>query len=87
MVPCADHVQDATVIAITESQEGSHDDTHKDYCSPFCICSCCSTVLNIEQVNTISFITILLPSKGEIAYETNFYSFDYSSIWQPPQLA
>ncbi|WP_430981267.1 DUF6660 family protein [Sphingobacterium faecium] len=87
MVPCADQVQEATAINITGTQDKGHSDEHQDYCSPFCICSCCSTVLNIEQTNTISFIIVLLESKRKIAYETNLYSFDYSSIWQPPQLA
>jgi hypothetical protein len=87
MVPCTDQVQESAIAHAIESKEANHDDHHTDYCSPFCICSCCSTVLNVEQTNTISFIVTLLQSKSEIAYETNFYSFDYSSIWQPPKLS
>lgn len=87
MVPCADHAQESTAVHTSLSKDLDHNEAeHVDYCSPFCICSCCSTALNIEDTLIISFITTLLQSKDEIAYENNFYSFDYSSIWQPPQL-
>ncbi|WP_146171078.1 DUF6660 family protein [Sphingobacterium faecium] len=87
MVPCADHEQESSAVQTAEYKDIHHnEEEHVDYCSPFCICSCCSTVLNIEHNTMISFVTVLLHSKDEIAYESTFYSFDYSSIWHPPQL-
>ncbi|MEN5086028.1 DUF6660 family protein [Sphingobacterium faecium] len=87
MVPCADHVQESSFVHTTQSKDIHHsEEEHVDYCSPFCICACCSTVLNIADNTIFSFVTVLLQSKDEIAYDSIFYSFDYSSIWHPPQL-
>ncbi|WP_434086990.1 DUF6660 family protein [Sphingobacterium faecium] len=87
LIPCADQVQVFSYGQETGARHVNHEDlNHTDNCSPFCICSCCSIVLNIEPITAISFVVIFLHSKGEIAYENNFYSFNDSSIWQPPQL-
>ncbi|UIR57580.1 hypothetical protein LZQ00_07105 [Sphingobacterium sp. SRCM116780] len=86
MIPCSDHVQEVSMRTTASKQVHHEDENHMDYCSPFCVCSCCSTVMHVEDTTVLSFIVVLLQSKDEIAHESNFYSFDYSSIWQPPQL-
>ena len=67
-----------------QHSQGCGDDT----CSPFCVCSCCSSAIDIpiklpleekyfppKAVNTPSFFSSIIP-----------FSF-HDTIWQPPKLS
>lgn len=64
---------------------GTNDCEH-DWCSPFCICSCCSTTLDIPEDIDFAFE---LP--GDFSGDKPMTSSSYfariltSSIWQPPR--
>lgn len=72
-----DHVED------TRSTEQDHQ--HKDFCSPLCICSCCSS-------STISSSTLVIPifAPQVMPVHNSHYLGAVISIslpvWQPPQL-
>ena len=89
-MPCADNCYDEvqpTQTTISTTDTHSHNDTEKESCSPFCICSCCSIPVSISS-------PILFPSAIIIAQSINKfsnYTFSFQSvqfnIWQPPKLS
>ncbi len=87
-VPCIDVHHDNNVNATELLQDKGHNNPNElDYCSPFCTCSCCVSIL-IFVINSI-----ILPSFF-LFYKRNYLksrtlSYIYSvlsSIWQPPKL-
>jgi len=86
-LPCAD--TDATPdysIEVMKHGGPGHPHEHKDLCSPFCHCACCSTYSVIK-------ILIGIPTLAELPAGTAYASgvpgtvIEISlPIWQPPQL-
>ncbi|WP_443947310.1 DUF6660 family protein [Pedobacter sp. AW1-32] len=88
LLPCADgYAQDfsgaqiSSVIKSTTAEKNAV----ADYCSPFCLCSCCSTpTLTKHVVNTGAIVPLLLVEYAEFPF--NNVSTPHISIWQPPKL-
>ncbi|WP_133713419.1 DUF6660 family protein [Myroides indicus] len=88
--PCADkYVSDIAVNQTTSYQTVIQQDNHNiqsDFCSPLCICGCCSASLTIIAFTEIfSNITIHTENK-EYSYLSPSLSGINHSIWQPPKI-
>lgn len=61
---------------------------HDDFCSPFCICSCCgSVVISHPQVESFEFFhPNFIPEQKTAGYEFAFISNFTGNIWQPPKI-
>lgn len=88
IMPCQDR-DDAGVIVNTVSVQQSHENDEKagkEICTPFCTCSCCSTVRTLTPIVTIAS-TIESPVKKNYRQSLVPALSDQAlSIFQPPQL-
>ncbi len=57
-----------------------------DYCSPFCVCSCCVSSISLQEVFHIDFTCDSFSPVQYSKYTSVFSSFNFASIWQPPKL-
>ena len=97
LVPCGDGgggiVEIANLLFGEEDQHISDHQQHSndcgdDQCSPFCICSCCSSALDSPvklpfQIKSLPPIPVQAPA----FYSHIVYSSFQSSIWQPPKFS
>lgn len=86
-LPCADaEAMDFNDCTVSEHHsDGTH---HDDFCSPFCICSCCGSVV-FSQQNPVFLDAVHLPviSENKIpGYDSVFISSFFHNIWQPPKI-
>ncbi|MFF5384298.1 hypothetical protein [Pedobacter suwonensis] len=89
-IPCAD------VFAMGKLQGGSLAEkritTHasekelSDFCSPFCVCSCCNTTSEITPSTPLVVISKSISSEYNEAYMGEVISLPLS-VWQPPKLS
>lgn len=87
LIPCDDvNTLDSTQIEF--GAENTNTDTHNlvDFCTPFCSCNCCSTiVINPASNHHISFIEIFHPEM--ITNYTAIFSNNLpQQIFQPPKV-
>lgn len=86
VLPCNDvHAQTllTSKMQFSQVQNGEH---HEDFCTPFCICSCCTTPI-IIQSNTYFEVSYFenFQTKVPVFYKSITSNF-FGSIWQPPQI-
>ena len=90
-MPCADAIlaaESCDTEAAHHHPPGENPDDHgdSDFCSPFCICSCCQThivTLGMEPVEAITLIPIHIKNSNEphmIGLEAVF------ECWHPPNV-
>ena len=95
LVPCGDGgggiVEIANHFVGIEHQDSSDHDQHSntcndDLCSPFCICSCCSSVLD-APVKLPFVVKSLTPAPGiKPSFVPDFTLSSFPAfIWQPPK--
>lgn len=87
VLPCNDaHAQSGTILE-TQFAQLQNDQHHEDFCTPFCICSCCTTPIILAQAAIIFEVSYFENYQSQT---TSFYksitSAFFGSIWQPPQL-
>jgi hypothetical protein len=63
-----------------------HQEESEDACSPFCLCTCCTTIVT-ELINQEFHFTPRQPVLFFAHEIIRFQSKDCSSIWQPPKLS
>ncbi|MGG7666531.1 MULTISPECIES: DUF6660 family protein [Dyadobacter] len=89
--PCQDVpvrlASEISSLAAVSHEESNHKDVPGDFCSPFCICTCCATV-NMPPIVLGFALSTPLPVSAEKTFE---YKFSFSQInanliWQPPRL-
>ncbi len=86
-LPCADEffIPHSTNTSISAENSNNSDCQDLHLCSPFCICACCSTV--VEVVNTLlfskPFFNVIVNYSFYKTVKINSLSF---SVWQPPKL-
>ena len=82
--PCAD-VKSITfgeiVLAIPSIE---HQDNAKEFCSPFCMCACCSISYSIENIS--SFNSDLVSTDTPRIIQNKYLKQHFSQIWQPPKV-
>lgn len=79
---CADEKKTGKTVTVSEHE---HSPNEIDLCSPFCVCSCCST--QVSQPNYF-FYTAFSPMYSDFNSKVRSHSVKsiYFSIWQPPKL-
>lgn len=85
-VPCGDKFDTAEVHAKSElnnSDHHSHSDA--DTCTPFCHCSCCSSLSFTQTSNLINFPIAV--DKVKVFHLPSEIIDAAIPVWQPPQLA
>ncbi len=89
VMPCMDGGlanNGSTKVEISKTDNhNEHNDT--DDCSPFCICSCCSTTISSHTLSFNYFDKLVFLAKKYSAFKSSNYSNVSISIWQPPKLA
>jgi hypothetical protein len=90
--PCQDAparlAHDSSPQAGLVHDDAGHKDQPGDFCSPFCICSCCASVSMPPMV--FGFVPpSSLPDNPEksFQYKASFNQTNAHLIWQPPRLA
>src|SRR4051812_37686981 len=83
LIPCSDKICIDEKIGIEAHSDQAHSD-HREGCTPFCTCSCCSTniVFSVETI-IISKIPELI-TQNLFFYQESKSHFSHS-IWQPPK--
>lgn len=89
VVPCSDamHLSEEKISHIDMSDHHEHED---DFCSPFCLCNCCGSVMSCFEVNLTKYIQAPAEEYFVVqkifAKEESFKSDYHGSIWQPPKV-
>jgi hypothetical protein len=85
LIPCSDKI---TIDAITANDSHSghdHSEDHREECTPFCTCSCCSTnIVFLSETIVIAEVPQLF-SQNLFFYQESKSHF-FHSIWQPPKV-
>lgn len=87
--PCADKYVSEEVINQSAYQAAVQQDNHSaqtDFCSPLCVCNCCSTSLTIIAFADILPAGAIYSKDKEYAYYPPSLSDINRSIWQPPKI-
>ena len=95
LVPCSDGgggiVEMLNHLSGIEHQHFSDHEEHSngcsdDACSPFCICSCCSSMIDIPEKLPLQIkIPLPSPETTPLFISTIISSTFHVSIWQPPK--
>lgn len=84
--PCADK-GDCNEFNQIKTSQSEHQKEHSDeICTPFCVCSCCSTNVLVTDYSC-ALINLTLINAIYKAQEDSKISSIIISIWQPPKLA
>lgn len=84
--PCVDHEVSCTGVqqSVQETGTADHESDHKDLCSPFCTCNCCSVTMEVASS--------LILAGTPVAFTTLPYFFKsqptstfLSPVWEPPK--
>lgn len=91
VAPCNDlKFCNKDVAEISHVSSDSHCPNHNeesDFCSPFCICTCCGhTALSFIQTPIFENTTFKIIGKVPV-HSIDFISEVYVNIWQPPKLS
>lgn len=83
--PCADK-KDCNEFKQTEMSKDDHKKQHSDeLCTPFCVCSCCSTHALVKDLPSeniqIAVINTIYPAKNDFKISSAIIS-----VWQPPKI-
>lgn len=72
--------------SVLQQKDCDQERTLNDVCSPFCVCSCCTTpTVAIEQLYKINLPLIVASLYGE--HQQGEFIDISLPVWQPPQLA
>ena len=87
VLPCADEVvqvtKDSQTEAISHDNESDHPE-HQDFCSPFCICSCCGSLVCVFSYATGFANPDWLDTSFPLPSNLNFSSIYQEGVWHPP---
>jgi hypothetical protein len=87
-LPCADSKEctafgEQRISALAGHEGHNH---QQESCTPFCICACCGTVTFFQQVTLFPVPHTQLQERPEFHNVLSFHSYDFHTVWQPPQL-
>jgi len=87
VLPCNDAHAQTKDVSQTQFSQVQADQHHEDFCTPFCICSCCTTPIIVTQPAVIFEVSYYENFQTRtISFYKSIISNFYGSIWQPPQL-
>jgi hypothetical protein len=67
----------------TESQ-AAHSHNYHDQCSPFCVCACCGTIVEVNALASLPSPVEQIIYSSYILKEKTLSPVSFS-IWQPPK--
>ncbi|MCZ4224744.1 MULTISPECIES: DUF6660 family protein [Pedobacter] len=89
-IPCADVLAMGKLHGgpLTEKSITTHstEKERSDFCSPFCVCSCCNTTSEVISSTPLVVISKPISSEYNEAYMGEVISLPLS-VWQPPKLS
>lgn len=92
LMPCSDIHNDCVKTEnqkqISQNENHNHKSDHNDFCSPFCTCSCCNTLMTLDFFNTTFKLKHIIIESDNInaIQDYIFVSNFYLNIWQPPKI-
>lgn len=81
---CVDERKNGVIVEFTGDHD--HSSSEKDFCSPFCICSCCSVNVQMNQDQGIDLTPPDYNGKLITLYNEKPLLLNGKSIWQPPKI-
>ncbi|WP_162903450.1 DUF6660 family protein [Taibaiella koreensis] len=90
-MPCSDAgaivpTRNQTSAAAGDRHPGGHQEEHRDLCSPFCQCSCCSLAYALPLLPTQSPAAVLLSRNNAFPLLIQQCPAGIAlTIWQPPR--
>ena len=96
LIPCGDGGGGLVALVnhfsdVEHSVEADHDhskDCGDDFCSPFCVCSCCSTVIDSPTKFSFQLKTPTPSPNSTPSCLHNEISLLFNpSVWQPPRFS
>jgi hypothetical protein len=85
LIPCKDACTTEVHSEITSGDEAQqHHDMENDLCSPFCSCSCCSTLIlgvPLLQVNSLQYSRLFTFQRFDSFHVAEMFT----DHWQPPK--
>ncbi|HEU5292046.1 MAG TPA: DUF6660 family protein [Cyclobacteriaceae bacterium] len=82
---CAD--EEKGFVTFSDDTGHHHTANELDYCSPFCICSCCSTHAQPTYSTNISNSNPLHNTQVNTLYVERPLFHNAKAIWQPPKIS
>jgi hypothetical protein len=74
-------------VAVVDVAAHDHSSNEQDFCTPFCICSCCAAHIRLNHVSDISVATLVHNTKIATLYFEKPLLNKAKSIWQPPKIS
>ncbi len=86
-MPCSDGdaCADENEIEVNLTLSDDHSEEEGDFCSPFCVCSCCNSHVNQPKYFSFSFETVESQTLYSAIGFNDIQRISYA-IWQPPRL-
>lgn len=86
-VPCGDKAEIVEIHTMADLKNSDHQHSHSgtDTCTPFCHCSCCSS-LTINKTTVLIYFPLAV-EKIKVYYLPSEIIDAAIPVWQPPQLA
>jgi len=72
-------------VSTLDDHNHKGDSTESDGCSPFCICHCCQTNVDIPQHALAASVAIQLNQDKPSFFQGFYPNWIILGIWQPPQ--
>lgn len=87
VLPCNDAHAQTETVSHTQLSQIHNDEHHEDFCTPFCICACCTTPIIVQSATVFEVPYFDISYTKTQSFYKSITSNFYGSIWQPPQLA
>lgn len=82
---CADErIQGVTAVNV---QGHDHAGNESDHCTPFCICSCCATHIQLQYAFDITLVNLVHNTPVATRYIEKPSLNNSKAIWQPPKIS
>lgn len=67
------------------AEAGNHTQRQADHCTPFCVCSCCATLVIVQSPYHSNPLAPLMSKKTYTHYVNPLNMEVANTIWQPPK--
>jgi hypothetical protein len=76
-----------SISTLSVKSDHNHSEAEQDGCTPFCVCSCCATNIQLNHATAIALVPFVHNTKIITPYFDRLVLHGVKSIWQPPKLA
>ena len=85
VIPCNDEPAEKISVLTSHISENEHHEHENEACTPFCVCSCCTThILHANENNTTTILNEVVTVYTQP--NTSKLPTTVTPIWQPPKL-